>query len=83
MISVDSAKVYRALNGRRYLTLNGAATASAKFKIRSKYPDERADYEDGFMTFPGFYFEDTDWGKVMLRRLTKLYKKAYRNLLNG
>ena len=79
MIGVQFKTItYLALNGRRYLSIRAAANACARVRIESKYPTEAAEYEQGRMTYPRFHYSETDWGKKMHRKLTKLYAKRYK-----
>lgn len=79
MIAVQfKTTTYLALNGRRYFSIRSAANACARVKIENKYPTERPDFEQGRMTYPGFHYSETDWGKKMHRRLAKIYTKRYK-----
>ena len=79
MIGVNfRTTTYLALNGRRYLSIKAAANACARYKLEKKYPTERADFEGGWMTYPGFHYSETDWGKKAHRRLQRIYVKHYK-----
>ncbi len=79
MIGVNfQTTTYLALNGRRYLSIKSAANACARKRIEGKYPTERAEFEQGRMTYPGFHYSETDWGQKMHRRLARLYTKHYK-----
>ena len=83
MIKIENTVVFIAANGRRYITMRGAVNASASFRIRQKYPDEDSEYDNVGMTYPGFHFLECDWGKKMFRRLCRIYRKHYKEMLSA
>lgn len=70
--TIETATVYRG-GGRRWFSLRAACGAEARAVIKARYPSEKADYESGHMTYPGFYWRDLPNAEKMLRRLTRAY----------
>lgn len=78
MIQVESAKVYRSPRaGRRYFSLAAAVNAEARAIIKAKYPDERAEYDSGHITYPGFHWVTLPRSEVMYRRLARLVRAEF------
>jgi hypothetical protein len=78
MISAEMRKVwFSPTKGRRYLNRRSAIKAEAHAKIMARYPQERCDYENGRLTYPGFYFPEDcpEVYKKMLRRLMRIISK--------
>lgn len=77
-IQADPAVVYRG-GGRRYLTLLAACTAEARWKIKSNCLCDYVDHEGwGREHLPCSYHDGSDHAEKMLRRLARLYMRAYR-----
>jgi hypothetical protein len=77
MITVETATVYRG-GGRRWLTLDAAVKAEAIKIIKAKHPSEHAEYENGMMYYPGFFWRDLPRSDVILRRMCRLVRAAPR-----
>lgn len=69
--------VYRSSRtGRRYLTLRAAIRAEARAIILAKYPSEKPEYENGYTSYPGFYWRDLPNSEKLYRRVVRLVKIA-------
>jgi hypothetical protein len=80
-IEAEQRVVYRSsMSGRRFMTLKGAVYSDARKILRTKYPNERPEYEGEFgqMTSPGFTWMDLPRSDVMFRRLCRLLITAYK-----
>lgn len=81
MISVETAKVYRA-GGRRFFTLRAAAVGAAREKIRANCDCDYCDHSE----MPGCptehllcrYHDGSAHAEEVMRRLANLYMRAYR-----
>lgn len=60
--------------GRRFFTARGAAMAEAGAMVRAKYPSEKAEYENGYQTYPGYHWSQSD-------ELVKLHARLARMIL--
>lgn len=74
-INKQIAEVYFSPSaGRRYLTKRAAIQAEARAIILAKYPKERADYEDGRMTYPGWSLktDEPERYEKLLKRIARI-----------
>ena len=78
IVSMQMKKVwFSPARGRHFLTRRAAIRAEAHAKIIDRYPYERPDYDNGFLTFPGYSIQhdDPDRYAKMLRRLMRIIDK--------
>lgn len=72
--------VYRSPRaGRCYMTKRAAFQAEARAIIKAKYPDEKAEYEDGRMCYPGSHWSDLPNSDKLYRRVTRMVRTAFEN----
>lgn len=79
MIDMKVRKVwFSPARGRHFLTRRAAIRAEAHAKIIERYPPERPDYENGFLTYPGYHIkhDEPERYNTMLRRLMRLIDKC-------
>lgn len=78
MISVETAKVYRA-GGRRFFTLRAAAVGAARAKLHANCDCDYIDHEGyGRQHLSCHYHDGSEHAEEVLRRLANLYMRAYR-----
>lgn len=61
---------------RRFFSKKSAVDAETRSIIRSRYPTENAEYENGMKYYPGFYWEDLPRSAVLYRRLRKIVENS-------
>ncbi|WP_210502014.1 hypothetical protein [Pantoea ananatis] len=68
---------YSPTKRRRYFSRYAAVHAEAKAKILNRYPTEKPEYDNGFLTYPGFHFpsEEPEKFAKMMRRLKRMINK--------
>lgn len=75
MIDMKVRKVwFSPARGRHFLTRRAAIRAEAHAKIFDRYPYERPDYENGFLTYPGYSIQhdEPERYQKLLRRMMRL-----------
>lgn len=78
MVTAEAATVYRG-GGRRWFTLAAACRAQAKTKIKDNCMCDYIDHEGyGRQHLPCNYHDGSDHAEKVLRRLTRIYVKAYK-----
>lgn len=78
MIDMKVRKVwFSPARGRHFLTRRAAIRAEAHAKIFDRYPYERPDYENGFLTYPGYSIQhdEPERYQKLLRRMMRLIDK--------
>lgn len=79
MVTVTTKKVwFSPARGRHFLTRRAAIRAEAHAKIFDRYPYERPDYDNGFLTFPGYSIQhdEPERYQKMLRRMMRIIDKS-------
>lgn len=78
MITATTKKVwYSSSRGRHFLSRRSAIRAEAHAKIFDRYPYERPDYENGFLTYPGYSIQhdEPERYQKLLRRMMRIIDK--------
>ncbi|BCU55118.1 hypothetical protein ENKO_17120 [Enterobacter kobei] len=78
MITVEMRKVYFSPSrGRHFLTRRAAIRAEAHAKIVERHPYERPDYDNGFLTYPGYSIkhDEPERYQKILRRMMRIIDK--------
>lgn len=77
MVERMEATVYfSSVKGRRFFTKKAAIRAEARVIIARRYPTEKAEYHEGFCSYPGFHWSELPRSEVMLRRLCKIIERS-------
>ena len=73
MIEMQQRVVYHSPSRRRaYLTSKGAASAEANSMLASKYPTEKAEYDNGFCYYRGYHWTEDERLRRVHERLVRL-----------
>lgn len=65
-------------SGRTFLTAKSAARSEAAALLKRKYPTEKAEYEDGFCYYPGFYWAEDERLRRVHDRLVRMILGRFR-----
>jgi hypothetical protein len=81
VIQAEAATVYRA-GGRRYLTARAAAGAAARSKIKERCACDYCDHDElpgsPREDLPCSYHNGSERAEQVLKRLTRIYLRAFR-----
>lgn len=79
MIVETMRPAYYAPTRKRYFfTLKAACNAEVNAIIKDRYPNERAEYENGHMISPDWHWTSLPRADVMKRRMTRLVMSAFK-----